>query len=304
MKLRNIIRSFFLQESKKEFKHISMLEKQILARVREEKELEVELDKTFTPAPRPFWTFRFPLAFATVVLLVFFVGVLTNNSPVFAKGSIIDALISLKNQLQQELTQLLSNDPSYRDKSTQKYKQSQQEWCSVSARPPEEQEKAVAAIRDFIDRPDANVEYECVIRNPKNQSEPVLETYNVDFDQFVIDIKTNRVIEMFFREETNWGENKDGSRWFSPRKQYDYTPRYTQAEAEQLARDFIKNHEKAIGKIDLDKLTLETGVKDENSEVTYFFIWKGEPNEDYIPQLDITFTQGGELVRYSNKLSH
>ena len=144
MKLRNIIRSFFLQESKKEFKHISALETRILARVREEKELEIELDKSFTPTPRPFWTFRFPLAFATVVLLVFFIGVLTNNSPVFAKGSIIDALISLKNQLQQELTQLLSNDPSYRDKNTQKYKQTQQEWWSVSARSPEEQEKAVS----------------------------------------------------------------------------------------------------------------------------------------------------------------
>src|SRR3989338_1403319 len=167
MKLRNIIRSFFLQESKKE--------------------LEVELDKTFTPAPRPFWTFRFPLAFATVVLLVFFVGVLTNNSPVFAKGSIIDALINLKNQLQQELTQLLSNDPTYRDKNTQKYKQTQQEWCSVSARPPEEQEKAVAAIRDFMDRPDANVEYECVVRNPNNQDEePLIETYTLDFDRFII----------------------------------------------------------------------------------------------------------------------
>ncbi|NCN59216.1 hypothetical protein GW940_04850, partial [Candidatus Microgenomates bacterium] len=120
MKLKNIIRSYFLKESKKEFKHISDLEKQILMRVREEKELEVELDKNFTPAPRPFWTFRLPLAFATIVLLVFFVGVLSNNSPAFAKGSIIDALIGLKNQLQQELTQLLSNDPSYRDKDTQK----------------------------------------------------------------------------------------------------------------------------------------------------------------------------------------
>src|SRR3989339_1772655 len=212
MKLRNIIRSFFLQESKKEFKHISMLEKQILARVREEKELEVELDKTFTPAPRPFWTFRFPLAFATVVLLVFFVGVLTNNSPVFAKGSIIDALINLKNQLQQELTQLLSNDPTYRDKNSQKYKQAQQEWCSVSARPPEEQEKAVIAVREFLDRPDANATYEC-IRNPnENENEqPRVESYIVDFDRFIIDTETNLIVEMS-PKEGNWGTNKDGSK--------------------------------------------------------------------------------------------
>ncbi|OGE29670.1 hypothetical protein A3C29_06570 [Candidatus Daviesbacteria bacterium RIFCSPHIGHO2_02_FULL_40_16] len=302
MKLKNVIKSAFEQQEQKDTMHIKTLEKQILSKVHEEEDLDQEV-KAYFPQRKSFWANSVPYVFAALLIFVLFFGIST-KSPAFAKGSILDALISLKNQLQQELTQLLSNDPSYRDKSTQKYKQAQQEWCSVSARAPEEQEKAVAAIRDFLDRPDANVKYDCVIRNPKNQSEPVLETYNVDFDQFVIDIKTNRVIEMFFREETNWGENKDGSRWFSPRKQYDYTPRYTQAEAEQLARDFIKNHEKAIGKIDLDKLTLETGVKDENSEVTYFFIWKGEPKEDYIPQLDITFTQGGELVRYSNKLSH
>jgi len=307
MKLKNIIRSYFLKESKKEFKHISDLEKQILMRVREEKELEVELDKNFTPAPRPFWTFRLPLAFATIVLLVFFVGVLSNNSPAFAKGSIIDALIGLKNQLQQELTQLLSNDPSYRDKDTQKYKQTQQEWCSVSARSPEEQEKAVAAIRDFMDRPDANVEYECVVRNPnKPDEEPLIETYTLDFDRFIIDIKTNQVIEMAAIEGT-WGENKDGSRWSSPEKEYDYTPRYTQLEAARQAREFITDHQIALGEIDLEKLTLTREAnKDELGNLNYFFIWRGDPREEngeiFTPQLTLTMTQGGQIVHFSNHL--
>jgi len=307
MKLKNIIRSYFLKESKNEFKHISDLEKQILMRVREEKELEVELDKNFTPAPRPFWTFRLPLAFATIVLLVFFVGVLSNNSPAFAKGSIIDALIGLKNQLQQELTQLLSNDPSYRDKDTQKYKQTQQEWCSVSARSPEEQEKAVAAIRDFMDRPDANVEYECVVRNPnKPDEEPLIETYTLDFDRFIIDIKTNQVIEMAAIEGT-WGENKDGSRWSSPEKEYDYTPRYTQLEAARQAREFITDHQIALGEIDLEKLTLTREAnKDELGNLNYFFIWRGDPREEngeiFTPQLTLTMTQGGQIVHFSNHL--
>jgi len=309
MKLKNIIRSYFLKESKKEFKHISDLEKQILMRVREEKELEAELDKNFTPAPRPFWTFRLPLAFATIVLLVFFVGVLSNNSPAFAKGSIIDALIGLKNQLQQELTQLLSNDPSYRDKDTQKYKQTQQEWCSVSARPPEEQEKAVAAIRDFMDRPDADVEYECVVRNPnKPDEEPIIETYTLDFDRFIIDIKTNQVIEMAAIEGT-WGENKDGSRWSSPEKEYDYTPRYTQLEAEKRAREFITDHQTALGEVDIDKLTLTREInKDESGNINYFFIWKGdfreENDETFTPQLTLTMTQGGQIVHFSNQLKN
>lgn len=337
MKLKNIIRSFFLQESKKEFKHISALENQILSRVREEQRLEEELDKSFSPAPKPFWTFRFPLAFATVVLLLFFVGILSTQSPVSAKGSIIDALISLRNALQQELTNLLTTDPSYRDKNSQKYKQAQQEWCSVSARPAEEQEKAVTAVREFLERPDANVTYEC-IRNPnENEDEqPRVESYIVDFDRFIIDTETNLIVEVS-PKEGNWGTNKDGSKWFSPQKDYDYTPRYTLAEAEVLAREFIQDHQKAIGKIDLNKLTLETESKGENEQNTnYFFTWKGErkkrtldhayttcradikkedadsfqdgmpcitvKEEFFTPQLSITFTQGGQLVNFINEL--
>lgn len=337
MKLKNIIRSFFLQESKREFKHISALERQILARVREEKELEEELDRSFSPAPKPFWTFRLPLAFATVVLLIFFIGVLSAKSPVSAKGSIIDALISLRNALQQELTNLLTTDPSYRDKNSQKYKQAQQEWCSVSARPAEEQEKAVTAVREFIDRPDANVTYEC-IRNPnENKDEQSrVESYIVDFDRFIIDTETNLIVEMS-PKEGSWGTNKDGSRWFSPQKDYDYTSRYTLAEAEVLAREFIQDHQKAIGKIDLSQLTLEAGSKGENGQNTnFFFTWKGErkkrkldhpyttcradikkedansfengmpcitvKEEFFTPQLSITFTQGGQLVNFINEL--
>lgn len=337
MKLRNIIRSFFLQESKKEFKHISSLQNQILAKIKEEQELEEELDKSFSPAPKPFWTFRFPMAFATVAVLIIFVGVLSNTSPVSAKSSIIDALINLRNALQQELTNLLTHDPSYQDKNSQKYKQAQQEWCLVSSRPAEEQERAVEAIREFIDRPDANVTYEC-IRNPNDNSQehPRVESYIVDFDRFIVDTASNFVVEMS-PKEGGWGKNKDGSHWSSPQKNLDYTPRYSLSEAELHARRFIKEHEKAIGKIDLDKLSLESGKKGEDDQkINYFFTWKdtakkrnldhpyttcrmdinpedatsfenGQPcitvkDEMYVPQFTISFTQGGQLVSFSNEL--
>lgn len=306
MKLKNIIKTTFEQESRKELTHINELQSRILSKIHEEETHDEELTNFF-PVRRPLFSFRFPLAFA-LVIIVFFSFAIAMNSPVAAKGSIIDALINLKNQLQQELTQLLSNDPSYRDKNTQKYKQTQQEWCSVSARSPEEQEKAVAAIRDFMDRPDANVEYECVVRNPNNKDEePLIETYTLDFDRFIINIKTNQIIEMS-AIEGSWGENKDGSRWSSPKKEYDHTSRYTQLEAEQLAREFISSHQKAIGKIDLEKLTLTSETKDDESgNINYFFMWKGKPekqnDEVFTPQLTITFTQGGELVNFSNKLS-
>lgn len=337
MKLRNIIRSFFLQESKKEFKHISVLERQILAKVKEQEELEAELDKAFSPQPKPFWTFRMPVAFATAMVLIIAIGIVSTQSTVSAKIPFIEAIKNLRIALQEELTNLLTHDPDYKDKNSQKYRQAQQEWCAVSARPAEEQEKAVIAIREFLDRPDAVVDYEC-IRNPNENlgEQPRVESYTVDFDRFIIDTETNLVVEMS-PKEGSWGMNKDGSRWFSPKKEYDYTSRYNMAQAEVLARNFIQKHEKAIGKIDLRKLSFEAGSKGETEEqVSYFFTWKGEPkkrklaqpyttcmmdikkedadsfkdglpcitvkDETYTPQLSITFTQGGELVSFVNEL--
>lgn len=299
MKLKNIIRSFFLQESKKEFKHISALERHILARVKEEQELEEKLGRSFTPAPRPFWNFlniRVPYAFAVIVLGVLLISFTTTT--VMARGSVIEMLINLRNALQQELSNLLNNDPTYRDKGTQKYQQAQKEWCLVSARSAEEREKAVSAVRDFLDRPDANVEYECV-RNPSNNpdEQPQTESYTVDFDRFTIDTKTNLVIEMSPMEGT-WGTNKDGSRWFSAQKEYDYIPKYSKDTIEQFARDFIKNHELALGKIDLTKLSLDINSKEnEGGNTTYFLTWK-----DKDQTLTISFTEGGQLVAFLNEL--
>lgn len=335
MKLRAIIKSHFDQQTKKDIRHISSVEKQILAKIEKEKELEEDFNIGFNP-PRPFWTFKFPLAFASVVAVILFISIVGNNT-VAAKSPIIEALINLRNALQQELSQLLSHDPAYRDKDTQRYQQAQNEWCSVSARSPEERELAVEAIRDFLDRPDANVEYECIVRKPDGDGDSELETYLVDFDRFTIDMNTNLVVEMVPKEGT-WGTNKDGSRWFSPAKDYNYSQRYTDDEIEQLARSFVADHEKSIGKIDLNNYKLKSGAKEpEAGKKEYFFIWQGEKlrkqgepekvcspdidkslvesfdengvpcmtstEQEYIPQLILTFTQGGDLVNFSNKLN-
>jgi len=336
MKLRKIIKDHFNQEAKKDIRHISAVQKQILAKIKEEKEVEEELEQDFQPS-RPFWTFKFPLAFASIVAVILMVSVIGNNT-VAAKSPILEALINLRNALQQELSQLLSDDPAYRDKDTQRYQQAQNEWCSVSARSPEERELAVEAIRDFLDRPDANVEYECIVRKPNGGEDSELETYLVNFDRFTVDMNTNLVVEMV-PEEGTWGTNKDGSRWFSPAKQYNYDATYTIEEAKQLARDFVSKHEKAIGKISLDNYDLKSGTKeDQPGQVAYFFIWQGEKEvrkldepektcsldidkeltdsfdengvpcmtvseQEYIPQLILTFTQGGDLVNFSNKLN-
>lgn len=300
MKLKDVIKTTLEQESHKETAHINMLQSRILEKVREENAHENELRKYFRPI-ESFWNFKIPYAFAVAVLAVIFITFTTSS--VLAKGSVMEMLINLRNALQQELSQLLNTDPSYRDKSTQKYQQAQKEWCLVSARPAEAREQAVEAVRDFLDRPDANVEYECV-RNPSNNTneQPQTESYIVDFDRFTIDTKTNQIIEMA-PTGGRWGENKDGTRWFSPQKEYDYTARYSQDQAEQLARSFVADHEKALGKIDLNKLTLESGMKDDGSgKVNYFFIWKTDGKGDNIPQLNISYTQGGQLISFLNEL--
>lgn len=300
MKFKSAIKQAFEQEELKETRHIDDLENQILMKIRMEKAEEAELKKYFRPI-ESFWNFKIPYAFAVAVLAVIFITFTTSS--VLAKGSVMEMLISLRNALQQELSQLLNTDPTYRDKGTQKYQQAQKEWCLVSARPAEAREQAVEAVRDFLDRPDANVEYECV-RNPSNNTgeQPQTESYIVDFDRFTIDTKTNQIIEMA-PTGGRWGENKDGTRWFSPQKEYDYTARYSQAEAEQQARSFIADHEKSLGKIDLSKLTLESGKKDDGSgKVNYFFIWKTDGQGDNIPQLTISYTQGGQFISFLNEL--
>lgn len=342
MKFKNVIQQAYEQEEKKESKHIEALKQQILVRVRQEKTQDEEI-KSFFPVRKfiwtPQWIPQFSLAFAMIMVIVVCFSIVV-NTPVSAKSPIIDALISLRNALQQELTHLLGTDPTYRDKSTQKYKQAQQEWCSVSARSPEEQEKAVAAVREFLDRPDADVKYEC-IKNPSDNAaeQASTEIYTVDFDQFIVDSKTNFVTEMT-EKVGKWGENRDGSKWTSPQKPLDYTPRYDKTDAEQLAREFITNHEKALGKIELSKLTLESNQKDDGSgKVNFIITWKGEPQtrkitqpyktcskdvkpedatsydengipcvmatEDrFTPQISITFTQGGQLISFFNELTH
>jgi len=342
MKFKNVIQQAFEQEEKKDSRHINALEQQILMKVRQEKTQDEEI-KSFFPIHKFFWTPQwipqFSLALAMVMVIVVSFSIVV-NTPVSAKSPIIDALISLRNALQKELTHLLGTDPTYRDKSTQKYKQAQQEWCTVSARSPEEQEKAVAAVRELLDRPDADVKYEC-IKNPNDNAgeQAQTEIYAVDFDRFIVDSKTNHVTEMT-EKEGKWGENKDGSKWTSPRKPLDYTPRYDKIGAERLAREFITSHEKALGKIDLSKLTLESNQKDDGlDKINFIFTWKGEPQtrkisqpyktcskdvkpedatshdangvpcvmatEDrFTPQISITFTQGGQLVSYFNELSH
>lgn len=241
-----------------------------------------------------------------------------------------------------ELTLASSEDPKYRNHTSQSTKQLREKLCSLTARPAEEREKAVIAIRDFLEMPTVEVEYECNNAFYSLEEDRLIpakgETYTVGMTYFIVDPVTSYVLQV---EETpgTWGYKTDGSRWFSEGKEYDYSANYSQEEVEQIVRSFINKHSSAIGDIDLSKLTLETGKKDGGSgRVNYFFIWRGEArivqhnppletcsedlNKDTeglyyngngvpcikvyesteTPSISIAFTSGGQLINFSNEL--
>lgn len=242
-----------------------------------------------------------------------------------------------------DITEKLSTDSKYRDHTAQATKELREKLCSLIARPVEEREKAIASIRDFLEMPTVEVEYECNNAFYSLEEDKFIpakgETYTAGLTYFIVDPETNHVLQV---EETpgTWGYKTDGSRWFSEGKEYDYSANYSQEEVEQIARGFIAKHSPSIGDIDLSKLTLETGKKDDGSgRVNYFFIWRGETqtvqhnppletcSEDLdktieglyyngngvpcikvyesteTPSISIAFTGGGQLISFSNELN-
>ncbi len=197
----------------------------------------------------------------------------------------------------QQLADALANDPKYRDKESQAYKEARQRFCLLSSRPVEQREKAVANIREFLGKPTVDVEFVCSKFEGSEYTKPKIEYYNAALFGFTIDPKTNYIVEVRTEawEGSQWGYNKDGSRWFAPQPKIDYTPRYTQAQARGIAEKFIADHKDILG-VDLTSMTLDperVGTKPGN----YFFGWRNAEGS-----INITITSGGQIIVYSNEL--
>ena len=283
-------------------------------------------------------TKRLPLAIFFLMVAVLGLGLMRSKYQFFKKQQADEQ----RTQEIKELTLASSEDPKYRDHTAQSTKQLREKLCSLTARSAQEREEAVAAIRDFLEMPTAEVEYECNNAFYGLEDDRLIpakgETYTVGMTYFVVDPATNYVLQV---DETpgTWGYKTDGTRWFSDQKEYDYSANYSQEEVEQIAKGFIARHPSAIGNIDLNKLTLETGKKDSgNGRGNYFFIWRGEArtiqhnppletcSEDLdknieglyyngngvpcikvyesteTPNINIAFTSGGQLINFSNEL--
>mgnify|MGYP005838310887 CR=1 FL=1 len=243
------------------------------------------------------------------------------------------ATFSIDEQIRQ-LEEKLTNDPVYQDRNSQSYKEVQNQLCLLKARPEEQREQAIAAIKDFVGEPDITVEFSCEqFRKPEYMTASQVERYLTNNNEVIISTLTNHVIEVPVQK--NWAYQKDGTRLFDSSTNL---PRYSQADIQTLAANFISKHSPSIGSIDLDNLTLEVGKKGDGTAPTnYFLTWSAEPikrtlpepqqtcskdlspeviqeydangtpcyttyEENYTPQLSIAFSNEGRLISFSNSL--
>lgn len=154
-----------------------------------------------------------------------------------------------------ELTEnSLSSAGSQDQKSAQ---EARKEICHLTARTEAEQNQAIAAIRNFLDKPTIDVKYQCsdaFYDTTNNKLVPARsETYTVGLNTFLVNPQTNHVVQ------ANIQQFESVTKVFSAK------------ETEDVAKSFITNHSLALGNIDVSQYTLETGQKGTN----YFFTWKG-----------------------------
>jgi len=149
-----------------------------------------------------------------------------------------------------------------------------------------------AAIKRIKELAGENVEVKYLatdksLYNPQK----VEETYQVGLDMYVIDQATNYIV--FYSEKIR--TNKD-----DPKKEYDYTPRYTSSQLEKMARAFMAKHAPSV---DLSKLTYNPKIYDNRA----FFRWEDTSRQladthKMAPFIQIGYSVGGDILSYTNTL--
>ncbi|MFA6518619.1 MAG: hypothetical protein WCV93_03115 [Candidatus Shapirobacteria bacterium] len=154
-----------------------------------------------------------------------------------------------------ELTENSLSSAGYPDEKSAQA--ARKEICQLTARTAAEQNRAITAIRNFLDKPTVEVKYQCsdaFYDATNNKLVPARsETYTVGLNTLLVNPQTNHVVS------ANIQEFETVAKVLSAK------------EAEDLAKSFITNHSLALGNINIGQYTLETGQKVTN----YFFTWKG-----------------------------
>lgn len=193
------------------------------------------------------------------------------------------------NAKDKEIARLEAVMMEIKDKDSQEYKEAKQQYCLLKSRPAVEREKAVANVREFLGMPDVPVDFTCGRGN--------IEYYEAARFAISIDPKTNYIIEVG-EAERRWGTKEDGTRWFDPMPEYDYSGRYTTPAAiHPVAERFLTDHRDIFG-IDITKMTYEfEGTKPGN----FFLKWKTVDENGKTKELvSVTITNGGQIIVYDN----
>jgi len=176
-----------------------------------------------------------------------------------------------------------------KDKDSQEYKEAKQQYCLLKSRPAAERKQAVANVKEFLGMPDVPVDFTCGRGN--------FEYYTAARFSFIVDPTNNHIVEVG-EAERRWGTKEDGTRWFDPLPEYDYSGRYTTPEAiRPVAEKFLTDHKDIFG-VDISKMTYQfEGTKPGN----FFLKWKIVDENGKTKELvSVTITTGGQVIVYDN----
>ena len=325
MKYKKLIHTIFEEEYEAEAKHITALEQKILSQVK---------NKQSTPFT---WIYRMPYAFAVIVLFLI-IGAATVAA---TENPVKDMIMQITARLQQAAEDALRTGETTIDEHGQKvftgktaeemeqlHKEAQEQIKELKSRPASERQKTIAVLKVWIDKylytaphmPKQNdIQYGNIVALNYDPTHHVEIYYSHDYE-FQIDPETNKIYDVSIRGTR---EKDDTEKTYE-----DMTPRYSQTQLEQMAKDFVKTQ---LPNVNLSKLTFERGSK----VGTYFFTWTGDASmkkplkdpkgfkvcgdvanpEFYdengapcitqytsmtMPSIQVGFTQGGQLIGFSN----
>lgn len=165
---------------------------------------------------------------------------------------------TLQEQQLQRIKELSENSLSSAGYPNEKSAQAaRKEICQLTSRTAAEQNQAITAIRNFLDKPTVEAIYQCSDAFYDTINSKLVparsETYTVGSNTFLVNPQTNHVVSANIQDfET-------------------VTKVFSAKEVKDMAKIFMTNHSYALGNIDVSQYTLETGQKGTN----YFFTWKG-----------------------------
>lgn len=225
-----------------------------------------------------------PIVFILAVIAILIVVL---SPRLISQSKIVQTLQT--NAKDKEIARLEAVMMEIKDKDSQEYKEARQKYCLLKSRPAAEREQAVANVKEFLGMPDVPVDFTC--------GRGDWEYYTAARFAFTVDPKTNYIIEVG-EAERRWGTREDGTRWFDPMPEYDYSGRYTTPEAiRPVAEKFLTDHKDIFG-IDITKMTYEfEGTKPGN----FFLKWKTVDESGKTKELvNVTITNGGQIIVYDN----